>query len=461
MNLLVIGVGYVGLVTATCFAEMGYHVTCLDIDNEKIEKLKAGEIPIYEPGLEEIVRRNIKSKHLHFTTDYRSAVEEATICFITVETPMGADGNADLKFVRQVAASIGNYLNDYKIIVNKSTVPIGTAKLVETIISEQLELRDVSIEFDVVSNPEFLKEGNAVNDFMKPDRVIIGTSSERALSAMKALYSPFMLNHDRLIGMDRESAEMTKYAANCMLALRISFMNELSGLCELTGADINKVRKGIGSDTRIGHSFLYAGPGFGGSCFPKDVRALCAQADAYQYDMSLTSMISVVNTRQKLVLANKIFRYFSEMEGMTHCTIAILGLSFKPDTDDIRESASLVLIEELLEVGVHLRLYDPIAMNNTKKAIPTTEQIYWATDEMDAVAGADAIVLMTEWKQFRFLDFDKLRTLMRGHAFFDGRNQFNPEDVAKKGFDYISIGRSTLFANAYHENQVPVSEYAP
>lgn len=461
MNLLVIGVGYVGLVTATCFSEMGYHVTCLDIDKGKIERLKAGEIPIFEPGLEEIVRRNIKSKHLHFTTDYRSAVENANICFITVETPMGKDGNADLQFVGQVATSIGAYLNDYKIIVNKSTVPIGTAKLVETIISEQLELRDVSIEFDVVSNPEFLKEGNAVNDFMKPDRVIIGSNNERALSAMKALYSPFMHNHDRLIGMDRESAEMTKYAANCMLALRISFMNELSGLCELTGADINKVRKGIGSDTRIGHSFLYAGPGFGGSCFPKDVRALCAQAAGFQYEMPLTSMISVVNTRQKLLLANKIFRYFSEIEGMTHCTIAILGLSFKPDTDDIRESASVVLIEELLEVGVHLRLFDPIAMDNAKKAIPPSEQIYWATDEMDAAEGAEAIVLMTEWKQFRFLDFDKLRTLMRGHAFFDGRNQFNPEDVAKKGFDYISIGRSPLFANAYLENQVPESEYAP
>lgn len=460
MNLLVIGIGYVGLVTATCFAEMGYYVTCLDIDREKIEKLKTGEIPIYEPGLEEIVRRNIKNNHLHFTTNYQTSIEKATICFITVETPMGIDGNADLKFVRQVAVSIGTYLNDYKIIVNKSTVPIGTAKLVESIINDQLELREISIEFDVVSNPEFLKEGNAVNDFMKPDRIIIGFNSEKALAAMKALYAPFMLNHDRLIGMERESAEMTKYAANSMLALRISFMNELSGLCELTGADINKVRKGIGSDTRIGHSFLYAGPGFGGSCFPKDVRALCIQAAAYQYDMPLTSMISVVNTRQKLVLANKIFRYFSELEGMTHCTIAILGLSFKPDTDDIRESSSLVLIEELLEVGAHLRLYDPVAMNHTKKVLPQTDYIFWATDEMNAAEGADAIVLMTEWKQFRFLDFEKLRMLMRGHAFFDGRNQFNPEDVAKKGFDYISIGRSPLFANAYCENQIPVSEYA-
>ncbi|MGZ3633520.1 MAG: UDP-glucose dehydrogenase family protein [Parachlamydiaceae bacterium] len=451
MDLLMIGVGYVGLVTGTCFAEMGHHVVCLDINGEKIHRLKQGEIPIYEPGLEEMVRRNIKSGRLQFTTDYQTSVEDAAICFICVETPMGEDGHANLHSVRQAATSIANYINDYKIIVNKSTVPVGSTLMVQNIIQEHLEKRNVSIEFDVISNPEFLKEGNAVHDFMKPDRVLIGTTSEKAAALMKELYASFMLNHDRLIIMDPASAEMTKYAANAMLALRISFMNELSGLCELLGADINKVRKGIGSDSRIGHNFLYAGPGFGGSCFPKDIKALCAQAAQKDYEMPLVQAISVVNAHQKQVLASKIFRYFSEKQGLSHTNIGILGLSYKPDTDDIRESPALVLIEQLLETGVSLRLYDPAAMSKAKNVIGEHPLIRWCNSELEAAEEADAIVLLTEWKQFRFLDFHELSLRMRGRAFFDGRNQYNPEDVAKKGFDYISIGRLPLFAEDFCE----------
>lgn len=460
MNIVVIGTGYVGLVTGTCFAEMGHHVVCLDIDQNKISKLTSGEIPIYEPGLEEMVKRNSKAGRLKFTTEYETAVEAAYLCFICVDTPMGSNGNANLQHLEKAAKSIATHLNGYKIIVNKSTVPVGTAEFIADTIDKELDNRKVIIDYDVVSNPEFLKEGNAVQDFMKPDRVIIGSNSEKAIAVMKEIYAPFMLNHDRLIVMDRNSAEMTKYAANAMLALRISFMNELSGLCELMGADINKIRKGIGSDARIGNSFLYAGPGFGGSCFPKDVRALCAQAAAKQYELPITSAISVVNTRQKMVLASKILRYFSEKQGMTRCTIALLGLSYKPDTDDVRESASLVMIEQLLEVGVHLRLYDPVAMENAKKVLPPHENICWCTSELEAAEGADAIVLLTEWKQFRFLDFQQLKVCMRGNAFFDGRNQFDPVEVAKKGFDYISIGRAPAFANSFSENPLTVSEYA-
>lgn len=460
MNLLVIGTGYVGLVTGTCLAEMGHHVTCLDINHEKISQLKQGQIPIYEPGLEEMVKRNLKAGRLSFTEDYQGAVETASVCFLTVDTPMGDNGHADLRHLLQAARSIATHLNGYKIIVNKSTVPVGTAEAVANAIVDTLNERKADIEFDVISNPEFLKEGNAINDFMKPDRVVIGSNSDRATAIMKEIYAPFMHNHERLIVMDIASAEMTKYAANAMLALRISFMNELSGLCEIMGADINKVRKGVGSDARIGHSFLYAGPGFGGSCFPKDVRALCAQAAANQYELAIANAIIAVNARQKLVLASKIFRYFSDKGGLAHATIAIWGLSYKPDTDDVRESAALVLIEQLLEVGAKLRLYDPAAMENAKKAIEPNEQIAWCKNEFEAAEGADAIVLMTEWKQFRFLDFQQVLKTMQGNAFFDGRNQFSPIEVAKKGFDYISIGRAPAFAESFSENPSTVSDYA-
>lgn len=449
MNLLFVGVGYVGLVAGTCFAEMGHQVICLDINEDKIAALMRGEIPIYEPGLEEMVLRNLKAGRLQFSSDYSSAVEASEVCFITVDTPTGLDGHADLQFVKNAVTTIATCMNSTKIIVNKSTVPVGTTNIVKNLMDDILAKRNVPHQVNVVSNPEFLKEGNAIQDFMKPDRVIIGSSDPHAIAKLKAIYAPFMLNHERLIIMDAPSAEMTKYAANTMLALRISFMNELSGLCELTGADITKVRRGIGSDKRIGNSFLYAGPGFGGSCFPKDVRALGAQADALGYDTTLINAITTINRHQKSVIANKILRYFAEKHGITNSTFAILGLSFKPDTDDIRESASLALIDQLLEVGAKLRLYDPIAMPNAKKALGSHPKISWCSNEADAAAGADALVLMTEWKQFRLLDFKALLPKMCGNAFFDGRNQFDPAEVARQGFDYISIGRAPVFASDY------------
>lgn len=446
MELLVIGTGYVGLVTGTCLAEMGHHVTCLDINQDKIAMLNRGEMPIYEPGLEEMVKRNVKANRLSFTTDY-TTVANAKVCFIAVDTPISADGTANLQYVHNVAHSIGQHMNDYLVIVNKSTVPVGTADAVSDIIFKSLAQRNVHFEFDVVSNPEFLKEGNAIQDCMKPDRVIIGTNSRRAMSIMKEIYSPFMLSHERLIVMDIASAEMTKYAANAMLATRISFMNELSGLCELSGADINKVRKGIGADKRIGYNFLYAGCGYGGSCFPKDIRALRTYAQSFGYDMELIHAIENVNFRQKRVLGHKMTQYFASHNGLTGKNIAILGLAFKPDTDDMREASSLVLIEYLLEMGANVRLFDPVAMENAKKLLPVCDQITWCTSELEAAKGVDAVVLVTEWKQFRFLDFSEMLSNMAGKAFFDGRNQYNPLEMAKRGFDYISIGQSPVYAH--------------
>jgi UDPglucose 6-dehydrogenase len=442
MELLVIGTGYVGLVSGTCFAEMGHHVTCLDINEEKIGVLKQGHIPIYEPGLEEMVKRNIKSNRLKFTTDYAQAVANSKVCFICVDTPHQENGEADLRFVRNVAQSIAEQMTDYKVVVNKSTVPVGTAHFVESILHETLQKRGVHIPFDVVSNPEFLKEGNAIQDFMKPDRVVIGTDNDEVAQIMQEIYSPFMLNHERLMIMDIASAEMTKYAANAMLATRISFMNELSGLCEILGADINKVRKGIGADTRIGNKFLYPGPGYGGSCLPKDISALRKQADLVNYDTLLIDAVDLVNERQKQVIGNKIIQHFSDLSKAQNKTIAVLGLSFKPDTDDMREAPSLVLIQQLLRHQFKLRLYDPVAMDNAKRLIPDHPDITWCSDELDAAAGADAIALMTEWKQFRFLDFSKILEIMNGEAFFDGRNQYNPKEMAKKGFDYYCIGQA-------------------
>lgn len=447
MHLLIIGTGYVGLVTGACMAEMGHHVICLDINKEKIEKLNQGFIPIYEPGLEEIVKRNTKAGRLSFTTDYPSAVAYSEVCFICVDTPVGLDGCADLQYVQNVARYIGKYMPDYRLIVNKSTVPIGTATLVSKLIQEELDQRNLSIEFDVVSNPEFLKEGNAVNDFMKPDRVVIGTNSPRAMALMKEIYSPFMFSHERLILMDVTSAEMTKYAANAMLATRISFMNEMSRLCELTGADINKVRKGIGSDKRIGYNFLYPGPGYGGSCFPKDIKALRSQGDALGIETLIIDAVEAVNEKQKRVLGQKVHDYFGDKGGVQDKVIAILGVSFKPDTDDMREAPSLVLIQQLIQSGAILRIFDPVAMENAKKLIPDLSNIIWCKDEYDAVTGSDAIVLVTEWKQFRFLDFTLVREKMRGIAFFDGRNQYSPLEMAKKGFDYMGIGQLPCYAH--------------
>lgn len=456
MKILVIGTGYVGLVTGTCLSEMGHHVICLDINEEKIKMLNEGHIPIYEPGLEEMVKRNVKSKRLHFETNYQTALASSQVCFITVDTPVSPDGKADMQYVSNVANTIALHMNEYKVIVNKSTVPVGSSELVASLIEDVLEKRDVSIEFDIVSNPEFLKEGNAINDFMKPDRVIIGTYSSRAIAIMKEIYSPFMLSHDRFIVMDPSSAEMTKYAANLMLASRISFMNELAGFCELTGADINKVRKGIGADKRIGYSFLYSGPGFGGSCLPKDLRALRSHAKSLGYTTPLLNAIDDVNCKQKEVLGNKIASYFKSEEGIANKTIAILGLSFKPDTDDMREAPSLTLINRLLNCNAHLRLFDPVAMENAKKIIPDNPNITWCTDEMHAAENADALVLVTEWKQFRFLDFNAILENMKGNAFFDGRNQYNPIEMHMKGFNYfgIGIGKISEIANGINEEDL-------
>jgi UDPglucose 6-dehydrogenase len=446
MQILIVGVGYVGLVSGACFAEMGHHVICLDINEEKIERLKQGEIPIYEPGLEEIVKRNIKAQRLKFTSDYASSVAAASVCFICVDTPVTEKGEANLQFVFSVADSIAAHINDYKIIVNKSTVPVGTSKAVKDRIAAALQKRGCNTPFDVVSNPEFLKEGCAVNDFMKPDRVVIGSESPQAIHQMKQIYAPFMLSHERLLIMDNASAELTKYGANSMLACRISFMNELSEFCERVGADISKVRVGIGSDKRIGYNFLYPGPGFGGSCLPKDIRALLAHAHGMGYEMPLLEAVETVNRRQKKLMGKKILSYFGEKHGLKNTTIAILGLSFKPDTDDMREASALVLINQLLDTEANVRLYDPVAMENAKKLVPTTTKIHWAENELDAATGADAIVLMTEWKQFRFLDFPALKQVMSGNAFFDARNQYAPADITAEGFDYISLGRKTAYA---------------
>lgn len=440
MHITVIGTGYVGLVSGACLAEMGHHVVCLDINQVKISQLNSGQLPIYEPGLEELVKRNVKAKRLTFTTDYPKAIAEGLVCFICVDTPVSMDGNADMRYVSAVASSIGEHMHSYKVIVNKSTVPVGSAAIVEGIIEDMLARRGEDIPFDVVSNPEFLKEGNAVNDFMKPDRVVIGTKSKKAAQLMKELYAPFMLSHERLIVMDPLSAELTKYAANAMLATRISFMNELAGLCERVGANIHMVRLGMGSDKRIGYHFLYPGPGFGGSCLPKDIRALKMQGVEKNYEMPLLQAVETINQRQKLLMGSKVAAYFATRGGLADKTVAILGLSFKPDTDDMRESAALVLISQLLKDNVKMRLYDPVAMDNAKAHLVDSDLISWCQDEQDAVTGADAIVLMTEWKQFRFLDFETLILKMRGRAFFDGRNQYHPEEMKKIGIDYFGIG---------------------
>jgi UDPglucose 6-dehydrogenase len=452
MHLLVIGAGYVGLVSAACLAEMGHTVICLDINHDKIAKLNRGVIPIYESGLEELVRRNVKGGRLSFSTNYASAVACCLVCFIAVDTPVTPEGRANLQFVHNVALSVATHMDGYRVIVNKSTVPVGTADWVAQTIRKALEERGAAFEFDVVSNPEFLKEGNAVQDFMRPDRVIVGTSSPKAIAIMQEIYAPFMLNHERLLIMDSASAEMTKYASNAMLATRISFMNELSGLCELTGADISRVRKAMGSDKRIGESFLYAGPGFGGSCLPKDIRALFGHAAQLGYEMPLLKAVETVNVRQKRVLGEKIKSYYASRGGVAGKVIGILGLAFKPDTDDMREAASLVLIPQLIEAGASVRLYDPAAMENAKSLLPDIAEITWCQNELDVAADADALALLTEWKQFRCLDFQRIGSKMRGRAFFDGRNQYHPEEVARKGFDYLSIGQ--VAAMGYCEERV-------
>lgn len=435
-----IGTGYVGLVTGACFAEMGHHVVCLDIDENKVKNLQKGEIPIYEPGLTEIVNRNVKTKRLTFTTSYPDALKECKVCFIAVPTPSGEDGSCNTSYVKAAATEIAKNMHQSLIIVNKSTVPVGMAKEVKSIMKSVLRERKVLLDFDVVSNPEFLKEGSAINDCMKPDRVVIGAERPKAIEIMKHVYSPFMLNRERLLIMDLTSAELTKYAANAMLATRISFMNELSQICKKVGASISEVRKGIGSDNRIGHSFLYAGIGYGGSCFPKDIRALRFLSQKLGHDPLLLDAVDEINNRQKKVLGQSISNYFSKRGGIEGKTIALWGLSFKPDTDDMREAPSLSLIEDLIDKGATLRLFDPVAMMNAKKMIREHPQIIWCKDEFDAANGADAIALLTEWKQFRLLDFSPILKGMKGSAFFDGRNQYRPQEMKENGFDYIGIG---------------------
>ncbi len=447
MELLVIGLGYVGLVSATCFAEMGYQVYCLDINKEKIENLQRGVVPIYEPGLEEMLRRNIKAGRLIFTTDYKDALSRATICFIAVDTPVAKDGSCDLRSVKACVSSIANEIDSYKVIVMKSTVPVGTAKMVRKIVSDSLEKRNIKSTFDVVSNPEFLKEGCAINDFMRPDRVVIGVDSERAASIMRELYRPFMFSRDRIIFMDTSSSELTKYAANTMLALRISYMNWLSQICENTGANILDIRKGIGSDSRIGYSFLWAGPGFGGSCFPKDIKALRETAKSLGISTTIVDSIDEINEYQKQRFAQKITEYFSDKGGLRGKTIGILGLAFKPDTDDMRDAPSLVIVNYLLSQGAQLRVYDPIAMENAKKYFGAHKEITWCINEIEVASGSNALALITEWKQFRLLDFDALLQKMQGNAFFDARNQYAPKEMARKGFDYIGIGQTSAFAD--------------
>jgi len=434
MELLIIGTGYVGLVTGVCFAEMGHQVTCLDINQEKIALLNRGESPIYEPGLQEMLSRNLKEGRLKFTTHYTEALDGIQVCFLSLPTPSKEDGSCDLSFIFQAAQTIAEEMRHPLIVVIKSTVPVGTSFKIKQLMSSYAR----GIPFEIVSNPEFLKEGAAIADCMKPDRIILGVESATAATVMKELYAAFTLNHDRILIMDPASAEMTKYAANAMLATRISFMNEMATLCEKVGANINEVRLGIGSDTRIGYQFLYPGLGYGGSCFPKDLRALQAMAKEVDCDMTLITAVDSINERQKQLLAKKIKHYFQE--NLVEKTIAIWGLSFKPDTDDIREAPSLQLIEELLEKGALLRLYDPAAIQNTKKQFKDHPRIHFCKDEYEAASGAHAIALVTEWKQFRFVNFHEIQKNMKNSVLFDGRNQYKKSEMTQKGFEYFAIG---------------------
>ena len=438
MNIAIVGTGYVGLVSGTCFADTGANVTCVDVDAGKIERLKNGEIPIYEPGLDELVKKNVAAGRLKFTTDLTAVLDDVQIVFSAVGTPPDEDGSADLKYVLQVARTIGQNLNHYVVVVTKSTVPVGTARKVRKAIEEELAKRGVEVPFDVASNPEFLKEGNAIKDFMSPDRVVVGVESEQAKKVLTKLYKPFLINNFRVIFMDIPSAEMTKYAANSMLATRISFMNDIANLCERVGADVNMVRAGIGADTRIGRKFLYAGCGYGGSCFPKDVKALIKTADQNGYSMEVLKAVERVNERQKSILFDKLKRAF-DGESLEGKTIALWGLSFKPETDDMRESTALVMIGLLLEAGCTVRAYDPVAMAECKRRIG--DRISYCRDMYDAVLEADALLLLTEWKEFRLPTWGVIRKAMRRPLVIDGRNIFDSEELEENGFEYHCIGK--------------------
>lgn len=446
MNICVIGAGYVGLVAGTCFADSGNDVICVDIDEGKIGKLKKGEIPIYEPGLEELVRRNVREGRLKFTTDLSYAVKESLICFIAVGTPPGEDGSADLKYVLGVAREIGKAMNDYKIIVDKSTVPVGTAEKVANAIQDELNNRRVNCEFDVVSNPEFLKEGAAIDDFMKPDRVVIGADSEKAKEIMRELYESFLRTGKPILFMDIRSAEVTKYAANAMLATKISFINEMANLCRLAGADIDNIRKGIGTDSRIGFEFLFPGVGYGGSCFPKDVQAIIRTAGEYGYDMKILKSVEEVNNRQKGIIVEKILEHFtrqgSRVQGFSSLagkTIGVWGLSFKPRTDDMRDAPSITIINRLLEHGVRIKAHDPEAMEEARKIFGS--RVEYIQDNYEVVHDADALVVITEWNEFRRPNFERVINLMKSPVIFDGRNIYDPKEMRNLGFTYYGIGR--------------------
>ena len=437
MNIAIVGTGYVGLVSGTCFAELGANVTCIDVNQKKIDSLLKGEIPIYEPNLDTLVLRNVKAGRLNFTTDLSSILNNVEVVFSAVGTPPDEDGSADLRYVLDVAKTIGQKMNHYLVVVTKSTVPVGTATKVKAVIQAELDKRGVNIEFDVASNPEFLKEGNAIDDFMKPDRVVIGVESDRAKELLTRLYRPMLLNNFRVIFMDIPSAEMTKYAANSMLATRISFMNDIANLCELVGADVNMVRSGIGSDTRIGRKFLYPGIGYGGSCFPKDVKALIKTAEQNGYDMRVLRAVEEVNETQKSALFDKLQKLFGN--DLQNKTIAIWGLAFKPETDDMREAPVLVLIDKLQQAGCNIRAYDPAAMEECKRRIGDT--IYYARDMYDAVLDADVLMLVTEWKEFRLPSWAVIKKTMAQQIVLDGRNIYEKKEMEEQGFIYHCIGK--------------------
>ena len=436
MKIAIVGTGYVGLVSGACFAEMGADVTCIDVDKRKIEMLRKGQIPIYEPGLEELVARNVADGRLHFSTELGECLDEVEIVFSAVGTPPDEDGSADLRYVLEVAREFGRKINRYTLLVTKSTVPVGTAQKVRQAVAEELAARGAEVEFDVASNPEFLKEGDAIDDFMKPDRVVVGVESERAKQLMERLYKPFMMNNYRMIFTDVASAEMIKYAANSMLATRISFMNDIANLCEIVGADVNMVRKGIGADARIGSKFLYAGCGYGGSCFPKDVKALIRTAEQRGYRMQVLEAVEAVNERQKGILYEKFVREFDgEVEG--RC-VAMWGLSFKPETDDMREAPSLVLIERLLAAGCRVRVFDPIAMDEARRRLG--DRVEYCSSKYEALEGADALMIVTEWKQFRLPNWARVAEAMKGGVVIDGRNIYERHEVEAAGLKYLRIG---------------------
>lgn len=442
MNITIIGTGYVGLVSGACFAQMGNKVTCIDIDKKKITKLKQGIVPIYEPGLERMVQENLKNKTLQFSSQLALSLDNTQIIFIAVGTPMNTDGSANLKHVLMVARNIGLNLTKYAVIVDKSTVPVGTADKVQKAIEKEIKKRKIDLSFDMVSNPEFLKEGAAIDDFMYPDRVVVGVSSNKALSIMREVYAPFMKSHDRFIAMDVRSAEMTKYAANAMLATKISFINEISNICELVGADINKVRSGIGSDNRIGFSFIYPGCGYGGSCFPKDVQALSKTAKDYGYTSQLLDAVERVNNAQKFILSDKVIKHFGK--NLSSFTFAVWGLAFKPGTDDMREASAITIINELTRRGATIQAYDPKARSEAENHyLKGNNNVLYVNDKYQALEDADALILITEWLEFRSPDFSKIKNTLKTNLFFDGRNQFDKKRMQKLGFKYIQIGVTT------------------